>query len=1841
MKTKNSILKSLRLVCLLAMVSVLQMSYAMPDENDPLDFDYPQTVVKAAQTDIDKSLRAGNGEQLVDALIRYSIGKGSISAESMPSIVSKIDSVLALEKRPEYRALLLHLKAKVFKSYRETYGTARRVNPIDEAPADDVTEWDNAQLTSKIEECIAASVADADALKLPIGNFESIIKGDDRGKMYVPTLYDFLLMKGIEFVNNDSIAGSMYGRWVEAEKDNTLPYIFSSLRKIDHEGYVSAKDRMRLYNETGRTEDGGLALAGVSNSDYYYDLKDYVRRFPNSFYTPEIKNAISDIESERVQVYYQDYVSSTDSIKLEVKTKNVAEYRIQLYRVPDRYLDESRIPVKDLKLVATLTDKLTDVKVPFTQERKLAFAPQPYGIYIILPEFDHDNKKQAIVNTSNYKMFRVHDLMLFTVSELDQPVKIFAVDAKSGKPLQGVTLTSEDHTGVTNSEGYLEVPKDSRYDFYRATFNGDKYAPSVSPYDVNASQDFSVKVKMFTDLAIYRPGETVNFAGILYRTGYDSRTVVPGEQVRVIFSDTNRKGIDTTIVRADEYGRFEGKFVVPTDRMNGTFRMNASLYQDKDIVYLGNQYVEVSEYKTPTFFVNFDAARFSFTRRQPVTIKGKVETYSGMPLANTEVKLSLIKNSWYWSWWRYSSNGDAKHINDTTITTNAAGEFVIDYRANMFEENQTESDYYIHHVYRVDASCVDATGETQTASVNFIIGSNHELKFTASEIEQINDKPITLPLIYETTDEVETVVRVAYEVKKDRESPVLKSGVFSSDKPVVDLTDLPSGKYYISARIADAADSQSTSMNVILYRQTDKQAPIADAYLWVPQSGRSVDKKNVAHITIGTSVPKAHIYYVARSRTKILKEGWITYSPGIHDFTIQIPNAPEEFVSVNFVSAYGRAFATKSVTLYSEANQERLDIKVESFRDKLMPGKPERFAFRLQGKDNTWRRGAMLLEMMDKAVNDVSDNSWSFSPSFQSLSLYYISASTPSGSSSESISWKNSSLTVGRYSLPQLNFYGQDIFDYMYAGNMRQKMLKSSAMVGGSAPMAVYATAVQENYMAYDSAPAEMERASEAKSEEAKEKLGNVAVRETDVKTALWMPTLVADDKGNVSVEFDAPNFNTTWILQAIAFTKDLYTAKLAREVLTQKPLMVKSSLPRFVRQGDVVTLKANVQNATENATAYDAVIELFDPKTGQVFTSKNFNGQLGSKGTDPVGIEWTVPDTIPFLGFRIKAANDVYGDGEQVMLPVLPSISPVIETKPFYIDAAEPHFSLTLPEFKSDARVTLEYCDNPVWYCVLALPTIFDGNYNIATSLAHNLFAEVLAQGLAKMQPNIKEAVTYWKQNEQDSVLVSMLAKNQDLKIGTLLASPWINEADRQTLRMSQLDELFDEAKMAVVHKKIVEGLRYLQNSDGGWPWYKYPGARSSLWSTETVLELIGELQHLGYITDDADINNLVKKAMSYYDAEYLRILRERQKDGRKDYSGFESYVYVRTLFPQLKPGKSNAELIEKALKAMTKDWKGTSIGNKAFYAMSLARNGYTKDAKSIVESIRQYALVKPELGMYWDNLATNGWYFQNKVAVTAVVLEAFNEIDPRQDEIDQIRKWMLLMKQTNDWGSSSLAADAVYALLATGSKWLERNGTPRVSLNGEQLTFDKMAEYLGYTRRSIPATSLGTITIERNGNSPAWGAIYNQYKAEMTQVEQYSITEMSVTKEFYRYAQDGSLHPVTEFHVGDKIQVRTVIKNNKDLEYVTLVDERGACFEPVDRFSGYRLDERSYFYLETKDAQTNAFFDKLYKGTHVVVYDLYVTAEGEYNVGIATAQCQYAPQISAHSAGRMVTVK
>ena len=1840
-----------------------------------IDFNYPQDVSKEALTDLDKALKSGDGELTVDALVRYSLAQSGISQDNMPDIVERIEKTIAKEKQPHIRTLLYYFEALVYQSYRNRYARwSNRKNPVEEIPAD-VSEWDRNQFDKKIAELVEKSLAEPDALhQVPVTSLPDIIECNALGATYVPTLYEFMLMKGKVLLDqsdldNETLVERIKADWLATTEGNIPAHIYALTRTKS----IIPLETYRKYQDNEHC--AYLLLGSIRFDDdkaKYAVFKDYLNRFPNSIYTAQVKNVIIDMEQKFVGVKYPGVVSSHDNITVTGIVNNANTYWLNVYRVPDNLANNNPIVPNQLQLIKQ-TPVAVQGNVPFNvNDIKTELPPLPYGCYIIIPVLDKDEAPRRDIYQS--EVLHVTDIGNFIVTRNYMKDMIAAVDINTGKPLADVTVLQKNRNsrydsnfnnlGNTGTDGVLLL-KYQEHSSLKTQKGDDYYGPEANynPF-YNHSYDH-VQAKFYSDLGVYRPGETVQWAFLVYRSTDTDNTPMGGKAFSVRFTDTNEEMIDTVSVISDEYGRIEGSFVVPKDRMNGRFYIILECRYDNGVDYSNSWSINVSEYKTPTFEVTFPDSRYSYVAGQPVKVTGKAMTYSGMPVQNTEVRLSLIQKEWSWWWWRMRGN-NGEHLMDTTVVTDAQGNFTFEFAPELFQENKDLKPgkrCWARNNYQVVATVTTDAGETHEESTSFIVGTRRgiELGSVNNDI-YLNDKPIKLPLKYKTTDEEHPNTYCTWEVTPiDGKEPV-KTGNLNTADPTIDLTSLPSGQYTLKVHILDAEEGEQdvdVSRDITLYRKGDKTSPVKDCPLWLTPLEQSVDKRNVGHITIGVSTPQAYIYYIATSFKGVISEGWLNYKTGMSDFTVPLPKEAGADVKVTFMTFYNTKVWRDDVTLVNPYKAEELKITATSFRDKLVPGNLEHWTFSLIDQNGKPRPGAMLLDMYDKAIASIAENPWKYSVTLPYIhyTFYYINPMNVYHMARGSANWRQNYLNISKDSqaqMPDLYTYRQSPFSY--ALGRERMMMKSRTLSAANGEMyeteAAFGekgtedrnlTRTMKGDVTLDEVKtAEVIVSSETEEAQVNEKnLDKVQLRESDVKTALWKPMLTSDDKGNVQVEFEVPNFNTTWITQAVAWDKKMVGSTWLAEVLTQKPLMVRSNMPRFLRQGDKATLAATVQNATDEAAACDAVIELFDPRTNDIYATRKFNLTLDPMGSETVTIDWQVPDTIAFVGFRIKAANSTFGDGEQVMVPVLTTISPVIETQPFYVEAGQGHFEQQLPDFPADARVTLEYCDNPVWYCVLALPTIWDDNYNVATNAAHSLFALQVAQGAAKSQPQIKEAVTYWKEHNEDSTLVSMLQKNQDLKIGTLLASPWVRDADRQTLRMSKLNELFDEALMAKEYEKIITALQNLQMGDGGFTWFRHPNCRSNAWTTGAVLELIGEIKHLGYLPDDSRLTSMVNRALSYYDTETVRLYNEALKYNKEAEGQFTDYAYIRSLFPDVKQTTSSANLMKKVLKYMDKNWsKGLTLKQKAYYAMTLNRNGYPKTAHAIIESIRQFAMVKPELGMYWDNLQTGyGWWELDKVAYTSTILKAMNEVEPRQDEIDQVRKWMLLMKQSNDWGTRSLAADAVYSILSTGSQWLERSDNPTITVAGQPISLDKMAQYVGYFRTTLPATTTGNVVIDRTGSGPAWGAVYSQFKAPMTQIKEVAIQEVSISKEYYVYAQDGSLHQATSFKVGNKVKVRVIIKTNKDMDFVTLTDERASCFEPVDQLSGYRSEDNTWFYQETKDTQTNVFITSLNKGTHIIGYDVWVTNPGEFTSGIATIQCQYAPQLSAHSAGKTIS--
>lgn len=1846
--------------------SATQPSSTMPD------FNYPKTVIANADKDLSSMLKAGTGNanKVIDALIRSSLAKSMISEDNFPDIISNLDKIIAAEKDPCILSILRYLEAEIYNQYldRYEYEINDRKNLATELPAD-VTLWDKSQFKAKIASLVAASLSESPQLQAKsITDYHQIIKINDNALATYPTLYDFMAYRAIQMYQNIGASHSISPYWRiitsgKADKyQKEISDIYDSLLRFHADGsipYIHALvQRLNYFNEGASTIDSlytryqdnpncaPILLAKIEASERNNDaavrkanyalVKSYISRFPNAPFTPSLQNKLYQFEEKHIELNFREQYSSRDSISISCHVQNVGKFTLYAFR-DNSPLTTDNIDSSSKNILSESPVYQQDISVsgiiPFSTDVKVAIPPLPYGKYVIVAAFDDGSGKSLIQRVySRLEPLIVSDIVSFKTVEPSLH-RVFAVNAITGAPVSNAQLfrlhtkTVPSLIGKTDASGSFPVTDKANNSYLNICNKSDKFYCTGSRYYYNSFDNIDLsrvdtRASIFTDLAIYRPGETVHFSAVCYKSGYRDISVIPNAKFLVSFEDSNDDSIAEVTLTSDAQGRITHDFVVPTNRMNGDFDISVCT-KGKDKNYLGSRRIVVSEYKTPTFYIDWVNTKKVYSPSGLITLTGKAMSFTEMPKVGISIRFDISLASWF---------SDFNSIISSDAVTDDKGFFTL--TLNARELAAVEKSRY--DLYQVTATGTDAAGDAQSASTTFTLGPSRHISWNGTHVFAASPS-VKLPVV--VTSYLDTDSRdftCLYTILDTAKKPVA-SGEFSTASQLIDLSSIPSGSYTVDFTLKGDTAVTLLNQELTLYRKSDATTPVADV-IWIPEKSVNCTPGGKCSFIIGASKPDTHIYYTITDHKSIIRQGWLTLKAGFSDFSVSMPSDQLSNYNIQFYAVRDVKPMSIQVSVNAVHHRPLAQLTLESFRDHITAGSLEHWTLHFTADKRPAAGAALLCEMYDKAVNLLSDNTWSFSPEllrvYPQNSLFFDDISSQAFSQA----WIHPFCRALVVAEPELNLYNQAFFSSRL--RIRGRKMMANARVMESLAVEDAATMVEMKTETIGTALKEAEPGISPKAAPKPKQEPKVAMRTSQVKTALWRPSLVTDAEGNATIEFTTPNFNTTWLFQAMCYTPGLATDALRTEIISSKPIMVKPNMPRFLRQADQATLIGTVENASDSTQSCKVSIEVFNPVNNQVIASQSSTLVLASKQSQAVAISCSVPDTLALLGYRLKAHNGSFGDGEQDIIPILSDISPVVEATPFYINPGTPDFSLRLPDFPRGARVTFEYCDNPLWYAVTALPTIFTDNYVTASSIAHSLFAVSVAQHIAASSPVIRDAVNYWTAHPQDSTLVSALSRNSDLKIGTLLASPWLNDAQRQTLRMSRIAELFDSAKMAVTTADLIAKLQALQLPDGGWTWYRYPGCESAPYTTLEVLGLLGEMKQLQALPADKSLAKMIDAGIAYLDKELVRILNLRRN--KLDFTGLADFAYTRSLFRDHPMSATVGIFYDKIIHSLATEWKSMNTADKAYAAITLANFDKLPAAASIVESLRQFSITRPASGMYWDNLQVGWYHYYNKVTLTSLILEAFHRVEPNSPDIDQIRKWILLDKQTNDWGSGSLAADAVYSLLSTGSKWLQVNTPPSFSLGSQPFELGSVQKYLGYGRRTLDVTAAtgSTITITRDATNPAWGAVYSQYSAPMKAIQAASVPELSIVKEFITYTAGKSVKPASAFIKGEKVQVRLVIKTSRNLEYVTLTDERPACFEPADQISQYRYSDGLGHYLETKDSKTNVFIHYLPKGTHIITYDVYVTNPGQFSSGIATIQCQYAPQFVAHSAGTLISI-
>ena len=1575
-----------------------------------------------------------------------------------------------------------------------------------------------------------------------------------------------------------------------------------------------------------------------------------------------------------------------------------------------------------------------------THSTEINIESLPLGCYALFISDDPQFESQKIVSIN---LLQVTDLTYIPVNESKQQRGIWVVHRSTGEPLSGVTvrLYKQEYDYKTYKNKLIEVAKllsdDKGFVSLKNYQDNSSLIPELSKgddqfytpqqiylYHQDAPQQNLVRTFLFTDRSICRPGQTIYFKGIMVQSaGVDplKHELLKQRKATISLMDVNHQVVETLEVSTNEFGSFSASFQAPQGLLTGAFHLSAEG---------GQAYFNIEEYKRPKFEVTFDTIRSAYRLNDQIRIKGLAKAFAGNAIDGASVKFRVLRQArfpYYWCFYRWGQpSSPSMEIAQGQLVTSADGSFEIEFDAipDLAVSPETKPVFD----YQIIADVTDLNGETRSGKSNVSIAYQRLLlEIISEESRAINDfnaveiKSTNLAGVF---NETEVILSLKKLKAPDR---VLRKRLWEK----VEFNLIPEADFRKDFPL-DEYDGESDKMNweeeKTVWTKNFKTTSSGVEYLQKTGSGEGwyvLEAK--AKDSDGLEViDKKYIRLFGKDAVSALRHEALVTAPKY------IKTQPGNKINLGFASAFDKVFVlyqlerkglsktqweileskrslqylmdeddrggffwsgvfVKDNRFYSfdhqvqvPFSQKELQLKMLSFRDKILPGSEQEWRIEIKGSQSEKVASEMLTSMYDASLDAFKSHTWNLMPLYTDRYRRY-SLQHPMGFGSKT------GMSISRYPYlaaqqlrkiyPSQNWWGLDELNHrdgyymmeMSDGNSRT--LTKAAAAPAAARMMSDKDDMNSN-LSMDSI------AQAPKVNDSKDASSAVPLRSDFKETAFFFPQLRTDEEGNIQFAFKAPEALTKWKLMAFAHTEDLAQGMLTESSRTSKEVMIVPNTPRFMREGDKMEYRAKISNLSSLDMLAEVRLKMMHPNSQKSVDGMFKNTQavklVKLKAGESQAVQWDIEIPKDFImpviiqtwvTAKSKDGSVEWTDGEQNLVPVLTNDMLVTETWPLNVKYnSEKNFKLeklinsgsssTLRHY----NLSVEFTANPAWYAIQSLPYLTDYPYECAEQRFNRYYSNVLATHIAQSNPKIHEVFNSWEEKDS-SALLSNLQKNQELKNALLEETPWVLQAQSEEAQKKNIALLFDLNRMSKELERSTRELAQMQTPNGGFAWFK--GMPDDRYITQYIVTGIGRLLHLGVreVGQERRIMKLAENALPYLDAkikeDYDELIRYKANLNEPQISYFQiQYLYMRSFFSSQPIEGANQKAFNFYKNQAAQYWLKQNKYMQAMSAIALNRFNQKEIARDIIASLRENAILHDEMGMYWKSMNQSYWWYEAPIEAQSVMIEAFDEVAQSEKEVDALKIWLLKNKQTNHWKTTKSTADACYALLLKGTYWLAAEPDVEIKMGTMLLDMPEKEAGTGYFKMSMGPELIkperGNVYVKVQSQpdkvmgiqGTSWGAVYWQYFEQLDKITAAE-TPLKLKKQIYRVditEKGETLVPLskeTPLKLGDKMMVRIELRVDRPMEYVHMKDMRAACFEPIHVLSQYQYQGGLGYYESTKDLATHFFFNFLPKGTYVFEYPMFVTNKGEYSNGIAQIQCMYAPEFSSHSEGIRVIVK
>ena len=1288
-------------------------------------------------------------------------------------------------------------------------------------------------------------------------------------------------------------------------------------------------------------------------------IEQGIKKYENTPVATLFHREKSDITKQNVFVIFEEVTAPNEESLLHVQYKNVDTLFLNVYTIPREKAMEYYTKSHCGRI--THTDGIEKLPVQKTVIPLPEFDDYEFHTtYVALPSLPKGFYALQVVNARcnkdeypDIRFFWKTDLVPFVMNGLQDTPTLYCYDRNNDKPKDKVEIAfykggCESVKPILQHKRFRTGKKGdlSLEDFVSA---GGRYWVELKTKDdyvicgfdyynraFNNDQEPFVNLNIFTDRAIYRPGQKVFFKVIADLQKQTDRKVLENQELKIVLSDVNGENIGEQMVRTNAYGSASGEFILPAQMLTGTCRIAAAVVAGKQARHSISFRVE--EYKRPTFEIVFDTLNKPCRLGDSLTVSGKVKAYAGYPIAHAVINYTLSRMP-------YSSPGWGKPFpmfenaveTKGRMETDAEGYFEITFLA---ESPKTETTPWknISALFAMEVNATDLAGETQSATWRQPL-SEKEVFLSLDVPDHIESRKVPdITLSAFNINEKPQAVFVEIECFRlpDPKPGLSFPGVYCD---TVDMSEKEFEKRFPAYVYPAFPKDNILNGTEMLWKETLKTDSASgqtvlskskwrtlETGLYVLRAKTYEDGKIIDEITskkISFCSEKEDNYpserfvgiHVEKGTRKVGDTLEFFVFSGAEDMfvevVVQIPDTNYSDKNRNIlheslkldksrkiirlplrsdcgshinIEVYGMKFGKmhRDKAVVSVQHHEDIVLHLSSFRSDLLPGGKEEWILEIKPSEKIkFKEVELLTTLYDQSLDFFEKLQWNMQERtpYSNPELYidcFQDGLRHVGF--DSVLWQMPAARVS-FLFPEFrSVYPR----YPFGRHLTKMAFANINGVAVEAEMAIDDTAVEFS---------ETNNVFRASDSDSKESIASFAgkttvpsFRKDFQETAFFYPELYADSVGQFHIRFTVPESLTRWQFKALAHDKTMNYGLINEQAVTSKQVMAHVNAPRFLREGDTIRLVASIYNHSEEPLNISPSWEFTDlygnPIQGIVLETSDKKINIASKATATTYVVLVVPQGMITLTYRFMAHSPRHSDGEEKTLPILSNRLLVTETLPMYLhDKGSKHYTfekLLHPTSSTltSHTLTMEYTSNPVWNAILAMPYLVEYPHECNEQIFSRYYADALSLHILRQNPTIADVFQTWKQQSAEA-LNSPLEKNRELKQILVQETPWYNDALGESEQRAGIARLFDNNAMNARQKSLAKKLAEGQNADGGFPWFRQ--GRSSFYITGVILGGYGRLRRItGDMGESALPASVVADALRYLDREQQRRYEE-----------------------------------------------------------------------------------------------------------------------------------------------------------------------------------------------------------------------------------------------------------------------------------------------------------------------------------------------------------------------------